>query len=164
MNHRVSILFLLVFSGCSSVAPLAPLQSAPSAAAQLVARADGFAQSGDRRGAQYLYQQVVREFPNDPAAATALYRVGRLESDPTSDVRNYRAAYASFTRLATEYPDSPWAPDARVWQAILADLISREDEAARIRQQLRWREEEAAELRHQIQQLKSVDLSLERRR
>jgi hypothetical protein len=72
---------------------------------------------GQGRAAQYLYQQVGREFPSDPASATALYCLGRLQSDPTGELRNYRAAYMAFSRLVTEYPGSRWAPDARAWQA-----------------------------------------------
>jgi hypothetical protein len=42
--------------------------------------------------------------------------------------------------------------------------LAYEETAARIKLQLRWREEETAGLRLQIQQLKSVDMGLERRR
>jgi len=164
VGHRFSVLLLLFVSGCSAVGSFSPERSAPSEAGQLVTRADGVAKTGDVRAAQYLYQQVVREFPADPAAATALYRLGRLESDPTTGLRNYRAAYMAFAQLATEYPGSRWAFEARAWQAILSDLLARDDEAARMKQQLRWSQEEAAGLRQQIQQLRSVDLSLERRR
>ena len=60
--------------------------------------------------------------------------------------------------------DDPDVPFLRQWQATLSDLLAREDDTARMTLQLRWREEEAAGLRLQIQQLKSVDLGLERRR
>jgi hypothetical protein len=64
----------------------------------------------------------------------------------------------------TEYPGSRWTPDARAWQATLSDLLAREDDTARMTLLLRWREEETAGLKLQIQQLKSIDLDLERRR
>ena len=155
---------LLLTSGCSAVWSSSPAPRTPSDAERLVARADTLAEDGQGRAAQYLYQQVEREFPSDPASATALYRLGRLQSDPTGGLRNYRAAYMAFSRLVIEYPGSRWAPDARAWQATLSDLLAREDDTARMTLQLRWREEEAAGLRLQIQQLKSVDLGLERRR
>jgi outer membrane protein assembly factor BamD (BamD/ComL family) len=113
---------------------------------------------------RYLYQQVLREFPEDPAVPAAFYGLGRLETDPARGFRNYRAAYGAFTRLLTEYPGSPWAAEARAWQAALGDLLAYDETAARTKLQLRWREEEAAGLWLQIQQLKGFDRGLERRR
>ena len=116
----------------------------------------------------------------------------RLQVDPTSGFRNYRAAHATFSRLLTDFPKSRWEADARAWRATLSDLLAREEEAARLkpqvqsreeeatrlRLQLRWREEETARLKSQlqvseqetsslkaqIQHLRRVDLNLERRR
>jgi len=154
---------LLLAFGCSSARGPVSVQRTPSEAERLVARANALAEAGEGR-AQYLYQQVLREFPEDPAVPAALYGLGRLETDPARGFRNYRAAYGAFTRLVTEYPGSPWAGEARAWQAALGDLLAYEETAARIKLQLRWREEETAGLRLQIQQLKSVDMGLERRR
>jgi hypothetical protein len=157
-------LALLLAFGCSSARGPESVQRTPSGAERLMAQADALAGAGEGWLARYLYQQVLREFPEDPAAPAALYGLGRLETDPARGFRNYRAAYGAFTRLVTEYPGSPWAADARAWQAVLGDLLAYEESAARIRLQLRWREEETAGLRLQIQQLKSLDMGLERRR
>jgi hypothetical protein len=157
-------LALLLAFGCSSARGPESVQRTPSGAERLMAQADALAGAGEGWLARYLYQQVLREFPEDPAAPAALYGLGRLETDPARGFRNYRAAYGAFTRLVTEYPGSPWAAEARAWQAALGDLLAYEETAARIKLQLRWREEETAGLRLQIQQLKSVDMGLERRR
>jgi TolA-binding protein len=182
---------LLLASGCSAGWPPSPAR-APSEAEQLVARADTLAGTGWDHSARALYERVVREYPGDPAAAPALYNLGRLQVDPTSGFRNYRAAHATFSRLLTDFPNSRWEAEARAWQATLGDLQvreedatrlklqvqSREEETTRLKQQLRWREEEAARiksqlqlreeeasgLKAQIQQLRRVDLNLERRR
>jgi tetratricopeptide repeat protein len=182
---------LLLASGCSA-GWLPSSASAPSEAEQLVARADALAGTGWDHSARALYERVVREYPGDPAAAPALYNLGRLQVDPTSGFRNYRAARATFSRLLTDFPKSRWEGEARAWRATLSDLQireeeatrlklqvqSRDEEATRLKQQLRWREEEAARiksqlqlreeeasgLKAQIQQLRRVDLNLERRR
>lgn len=157
-------LALLLAVGCSAARMPSSAEGQPSEAARLVARADALAEARDGRAAQYAYQQVVREFPGDPAAAAALYGLGRLGTDPASDLRNYRVAHAAFSRLLAEYPRSRWARDARAWQATLADLLAGEDQVTRMKLQLRWREEEATGLKAQLQQLRSIDLDLERRR
>ena len=182
---------LLLASGCSA-GWLPSSAREPSEAEQLVARADTLAGTGWDHSARALYERVVREYPGDPAAAPALYNLGRLQVDPTSGFRNYRVAHATFSRLLTDFPKSRWEGEARAWRATLSDLQireeeatrlklqvqSRDEEATRLKQQLRWREEEAGRiksqlqlreeetsgLKAQIQQLRRVDLNLERRR
>jgi outer membrane protein assembly factor BamD (BamD/ComL family) len=89
--------------------------------------------------------------------ASALYGLGRLQADPAGGLRNYRAAQRAFARLLADYPESRWEADARAWQAVIGDLLAREAEAARLK-------DEAARLRTQIEQLRRTDLDLERRR
>jgi outer membrane protein assembly factor BamD (BamD/ComL family) len=186
-----ALALLLIASGCSA-GWLPSSARGPSEAEQLVTRADALAGTGWEHAARALYERVLREYPGDPASAPALYNLGRLQVDPSSGFRDYRAAHATFSRLLTEFPKSRWEADARAWRATLSDLMareaeatrlklqvqSREEEAARLKVQLRWREEEAARLKSQlqvreeetaglkgqIQQLRRVDLNLERRR
>jgi TolA-binding protein len=157
-------LLLVLAAGCGTARP-APARPAPApspwivearerdgaaAAARLVAQADGLVKQGQAAGALALYEQVLREHPSDPAAATALYGLGRLQADPASRLRNYRAAHATFSRLLAEHPQSRWEPEARAWRAVLRDLLAREDEATR--------------LKVQLDRLRQTDLELERRR
>ena len=103
---------------------------------RLVDRADGLAQGGDHAGARALYEQAVQEYPTSPWAPTALFRLARLEVSPESPLRNYRQAYGHFDRLVNEYPDSSHAGEARAWRDTLGQLLAREQEAARIRQDM----------------------------
>jgi outer membrane protein assembly factor BamD (BamD/ComL family) len=134
---------LLLLAACST-AP-ASFQSA----GRLVAHADDLAEQGQVQEAYHVYERVVREYPTDPATASALYGLGRLQAAP-GPLRSYRAAHATFSRLLTEYPQSRWEHEARAWRAVLGDLLAREEETAR--------------LRSQIERLRRTDLDLERRR
>ena len=172
----LSALALLLVSGCSTGWWPPSMMRGPSEAEQLVARADALAGTGWEHAARALYERVVREYPSDPASAPALYSLGRLQADPTSGFQNYRAAHEAFSRLLTDFPKSRWEADARAWRATLGDLLAREEEATRLKTQVQWREEEAARLKvqlrsreeeasglkAQIQQLRRVDLDLER--
>lgn len=178
MRRGLSLLALLLLATACSTGWVPSSTRGPSEAERLVARADGLAGTGWEHAARALYEQVVREYPGDPAAAAALYSLGRLQSDPASGFRNYRAAHAAFSRLLADFPKSRWEADARAWRATLGDLLAREEEAARLKVQLQWREEEASRLKLQVQsreeeafglkaqlqQLRRVDLELERRR
>jgi hypothetical protein len=111
-----------------------------------------------------MYLKIQGEFPKDPAAAQALYRLGILQADPTNPLRDYRAARATFTRLLAEYPRSPCDADARAWQATLTDLLLREDESHRVGQRLRKAEEDLLRMRTGLERLKQSDLETEGKR
>jgi hypothetical protein len=87
-----------------------------------------------------------------------------LQADPTSGIRDYRAARATFTRLLSEYPRSRWDAEARAWQSTLTDLLVREDEARRVTQQLQRSEEDSKRSKATLERLKQTDLDLELRR
>jgi outer membrane protein assembly factor BamD (BamD/ComL family) len=146
---------MLLAAGCAAPRPSPWIADArePTGgsrdAARLVARGDALVEDGQAQAAMAVYERVVREHAQDPAAASALYGLGRLQADPAGRLRNYRGAHAAFSRLIAAHPGSRWEPEARAWRAVLADLIAREDEAAR--------------LRTQIERLRRTDLDLERR-
>lgn len=146
---------LLLLVACSTArppqgTPEPPGRGAGSDATRLGAHADELAGQGQAQEAYRVYERVVRQYPADPAAASALYALGRLQTAPGSPLRNYRAAHGVFSRLLTDYPQSRWEVEARAWRAVLGDLLAREEEAAR--------------LRSQIEKLRRTDLDLERRR
>jgi len=159
----VAPLLLLAATACSTAPPSPGGSTEPRdpgglrAAGQLIAHADDLARRGQTRAALAAYERVLREHPGDPAGASALYGLGRLQADPAGGLRNYRAAQRTFSRLLADYPESRWEAEARTWQAVLGDLLAREAEAARLK-------EEAVRLRTQIEQLRRTDLDLERRR
>jgi hypothetical protein len=119
-------------------------------AARLIAQAEGLARDGQPQAARETYQLVVKHYREDPARARALYELGRLLVDPSSAARDYRAAYLAFDRLTVEYPESRWTTEARAWRAALGELLAREGEASRLKEDLR--------------RLKRMDLELEKRR
>jgi hypothetical protein len=157
-----------------------PPESAGSV--QQVARADALASTGQPVAARTLYEQLTREPAPDAARAAAraraLYRLGVLYVDPTSGLRDYRAARAVFDRLLSEHPGSEWEPEARAWRAALGEVFAREGETAqlvgqvnRLRAEAVARElesarlkDEAAKLKTDLDRLKRIDLNYERKR
>jgi len=103
-----------------------------------------------------------REQTPDPAET--LYQLGLLQADPTSGLRDYRAARATFTRLLSEYPRSRWEAEARAWQATLTDLLVREDAARRALLRLQRSEEESKRARSNMEWLKQTDIDHELRK
>lgn len=149
--RALPILLLLV--ACSTARPTPWTGGAPGggsgAAARMVGYADGLVERGEVQEAFRVYERVLRDYPADPASASALYGLGRLQAAPGSQLRSYRAAHVAFSRLLSEFPQSHWESEARAWRAVLGDLLAREDEIARVKTQL--------------ERLRRTDLDLERR-
>jgi hypothetical protein len=164
---RRLVVILLLSSVCSGCAALGWFREKPptlSEEARLIARADELARDGQPGAARDLYARVAGDPSRDTVHARALYKLARLQVDPRSGLRDYRAAQLAFRRLLTEYPTGEWEAEARAWDAVLAhlaardaELTTREAEAARLRA-------EAAKLAADLQRLKRIDLHLERRR
>jgi TolA-binding protein len=118
--------------------------------AATVERGFELARGGKQLAARDLYERVMRDYPDDPACAGALFGLGLLYADPTGPLRDYRGSYATFGRLLAEHPRSRWDADARLWRATLHELLAREEETAR--------------LRSQLQRLKRIEVDLDRPR
>ncbi len=151
--RALPILLLLV--ACCTARPTpwtggSPGRGGSGGATRMVGYADDLAERGEVQEAFRVYERVLHDYPADPASASALYWLGRLQAAPESQLRNYRAAHAAFSRLLSEYPQSRWESEARAWRAVLGDLLAREEETTR--------------LKTQLERLRRTDLDLERRR
>ena len=172
MKRLVLVLTLgALCAGCAAVDWFRAKPEERSEPAQLVARADELGRQGKPGPARDLYAEVAAMPVRDPVHARALYDLARLYVDPSSGLRDYRAAKLAFARLLTEYPKGEWESDARAWQTALAELVAREAELAARQAELTMREaetlrlrSEAAKLGADLQRLKRIDLNLERRR
>lgn len=179
MKHLVIALTLgALCAGCAVLDRFGARSGTRSEPVGPTARADQLVRDGQPIAARDLLVQVVSEGARDGAHAKALYTLARLQVDPRNRVRDYRAAQLAFKRLRTEYPNSEWDADARAWDAVLTDLVTREAEVVareaevtRLRNEAVARDAEVARLRNEaakvgadLQRLKRMDLNLERRR
>jgi hypothetical protein len=172
MRRLVLVLTLAALcAGCAAVDWFRARPEGRSEAAQMVARAEELVHQGQPGPARDLYAQVAGMPLRDAVHARALYNLARLYVDPSSGLRDYRAARLALQRLLTEYPKSEWESDARAWQMVLAELAAREAELAARQAELTMREAETLRLRNEaaklgadLQRLKRIDLNLERRR
>ena len=135
------------WSGQTSASPPASAAAGPPAPppapsirvgdpVQLVTRANELARDGKPLAAREVYERVIRDYPEHPVRAGALFGLGQLQADPAGPLRDYRVAYLTFGRVFAEHPRSRWEAEARVWRGILNELLVRDDEAQRLRAQL----------------------------
>jgi TolA-binding protein len=143
-----ALVFVLAAAGCTRAPRAAPWSDTDATA--MLHRADELAANGSSADARQLYRTVTLRFRGTPAAADALWSLGRLYTDPSGRLHDWGAADATFARLATEYPDSTHADEARAWHAALSELLRQQASAQR--------------LRTELDRLKDLDLEEERRR
>jgi TolA-binding protein len=156
-------LVLIISAGCSTSGRPAWFPFTwPSAEERTPHPPNTEARESESKAARGTPNPTGRERPGDPA--DALYRLGLLQADPTSGIRDYRAARATFTRLLSEYPRSRWDAEARAWQATLTDLLLREDEARQATQQWQRSEQDSKRAKTNLERLRQLDLDQERRR
>src|SRR2546426_7902026 len=117
MRRLVLVLMLgALCAGCAAVDWLRARPEGRSESAQLLARADELVRQGQPGPARDLYAQVAAMPVRHTVHARALYNLARLYLDPSSGLRDYRAAKLALDRLLTEYPKGEWESDARAWQ------------------------------------------------
>jgi TolA-binding protein len=163
MSRALLGLVLILSAGCSTSGRPAWFPFTwPSADERTARPPDSEARPGESKAARGTPDRTDHERPGDPAGA--LYRLGLLQADPTSGIRDYRAARATFTRLLSEYPRSRWDAEARAWQATLTDLLLREDEARQATQQWQRSEQDGKRSKMNLERLRQLDLDQERRR
>jgi tetratricopeptide (TPR) repeat protein len=104
----------------------------PQGPARRLTRAEELTREGQLSAARDLYEGLVREPARDAVHASALYKLARLYTDPSSGFLDYRAAQAGFERLLAEYPQNSSAADARAWRAMLLEIQARQAEAVRL--------------------------------
>lgn len=134
--------------GGSGMPPSSPV------VAQALADADKTALAGRPREAASRYEAIVRDHPEDPAAAEALHRLAMMRLDPGSTIHDKRAATALLRKLASEHGNTLVGREARVWRALLRDLDRCEVESTR-------NEADAEKLRQTLESIKDSDLEQE---
>lgn len=102
----------------------------------LVTRANEFAREGMPLAARDLYERVINDYPAHPVRAGALFGLGQLHADAAGPLRDYRIAHLTFGRVLAEHPRSRWESETRLWRGVLNELLTRDDEAYRLRLQL----------------------------
>src|SRR5947209_9693776 len=118
MRRLVLVLTLgALCAGCGAVDWLRGKPEGRSESAQLLARADELVRQGQPGSARDLYAQIAAMPERDALHGRALYSLARLYVDPSSGLRDYRAAKLDFERLPTAYPPVDRACEYRAWPA-----------------------------------------------
>jgi len=101
---------LVMVWACAPRPVIKPAPEMRESAYELFSKAEQLFTAQSYNEALPLYQRYIQRFPEQSLAPAALMKIGIIKG-LTGD---YEGARAAFRRIATDYPASPFAPDAMV--------------------------------------------------
>ena len=121
---------LIFFAGCSLLQESNRRQEMRKA----LAAADDLLLRGDFDGSIKSYQSVVAQAQGKPPADVASYQMGLAYAHPENPNRDLQKAVNSFSYVVSDYPQSRWAEQARVWLGVLREAQESQREIEQSRQ------------------------------
>jgi tetratricopeptide (TPR) repeat protein len=105
---------------------------------------------GNYEGALKENQRILSLSGQNPPADEALFNIGLIHAHPGNTKRDYGKSLTFFRKLIKEYPQSPWAEQAKTWAGMLQEneKLSRSIE----------------ELTRVIEKSKQVDIEIEEKK
>jgi TolA-binding protein len=86
--------------------------------------------------ANYLYQQVAQNYPDNPYAATARLALARQEISSLIDLRKFSPAQEAVDKLTADFSGNSGLPEALYWIAREYEWESEYEEANRLHKQI----------------------------
>lgn len=110
------------------------------------------------------FQKVVSDYGEKPPADTALFHMALVYAHPGNPKKDYRKALALLQKLQADYPRTPWAEHAKVWEGVLQSnekLIQANEKLSESNQRLTQAVEKLNQL---IEKSRQIDLEIENKR
>ncbi len=114
-------LIFLSFSGCATPEKMKTEINPQEEANQHLLRSRKLLTQRDFEGALNETQEILSLATRRPPEDEALYTVGMIYVHPESPRRNLMKSLYFFDRVVEDFPQSPWALQARAWIGILQE-------------------------------------------
>jgi len=82
------------------------------------------------------YERVLSMTQDRSPADAASFNIGLIYAHPQNPKRDHEKAIASFNRVITHYPHSPWAEQARIWVGVLGEAEKSKQEIEKSRHEI----------------------------
>lgn len=84
---------------------------------------------GDYDGAFARYREAVALAGHHAPADAAAYNIGLIYAHPNNPQRDNQKAIESFSKVISDYAESPWVEQARIWVGVLQQAEKSKQEA-----------------------------------
>ena len=91
---------------------------------------------GDYEGAFNKYRETIVLAGNHAPADAASYNIGLIYAHPNNPKRNNLKAIESFSKVISDYEESPWVEQAKIWVSVLQQAESSKQEAEITREEI----------------------------
>ena len=106
---------------------------------------------GDYEDSLKVNQWVLSISCRRPPGDEALFTIGSIYAHPRNPKKTYGRALQYFKEVIKDYPQSPWAEQARIWAAVLQEIEKLNQETERLKQEI-GRSNQALEKSNQTHQ------------
>ena len=119
---------------------------------------------GDFEGFSKETQKVLSLSGSQPPADDALLNLGMVFVHPGNPKKDYGKSLGFFRKLLKDFPQSPWAEQARIWIAVLQEnekVIQSNEKLTQTNEKLTQANEKLNEM---IEKSKQIDIEIEERK
>lgn len=163
MTKIVPFILLVLLNGCAVLSPGDGGIIGRFSQSRELSRATGLLESGDRGEAARVLSAICNSSGVPGVTDEALFRLALLSLRPVTDREGDLHALQLLKRLKKEYPASPWTAQA----GQLTEMLATVEEMRRQNRNLKTLNQsltnEVNELNNSIEQLKRLDLELEKK-
>ena len=126
LYRSVACLMLFISSACVPCRQLPPPEASPAAPLPAVCVERPHLESvydyigrSDFDGAMKEYQDILSRSPKAPPGDEALFNLGLLAAHYANPRRDYKRSLGYFMRIESDFPNSHFAEEAKIWVSVL---------------------------------------------
>jgi tetratricopeptide (TPR) repeat protein len=124
-KHLCFCLALLILSGCSLLRDWREQRQSR----ELMLQGHSLFSYGDYQGAAKKYREAMILARDHALADVASYNIGLVYAHPNNPDRDHLKAIESFTKVISDYAESPWVGEAKIWVGVLQQAETAAQEA-----------------------------------
>ena len=93
----------------------------PKPEVENLGRAEQLIKQGDYEGSLKENQRVLSISGKNPPGDKALFNMGLIYAHGENPKKDYEKSLLFFKKVLTDYPQSPWAEEAKIWVGVLQE-------------------------------------------
>lgn len=158
----LSVTGLIIFSlaGCSHLKIIEIQEKSP----EPLTTAQNLFDQGDYKGALKENQKILSAHNNRPPGDEALFNMGLIYAHNGNPERDYKRSLSLFKRLVKEFPQSPWARQAKIWIEVLQENEKLRGETEKFNAENEKCNAKIEELNATIKKTKEIDLEIDEKK
>jgi outer membrane protein assembly factor BamD (BamD/ComL family) len=149
VSKAIILCFFIMIAGCVPVMHPSESRSVTGPEADF-RKADSLEKEKKYPDAIAAYRKIIKDYPQSPVAADALFSIAHLQAFYDNPQRDYAQALVDYEDFEKRYPNHEQIQEAKNWETVLKLILDTKKENNR--------------LRKSIEQLENIDIRHEENR